>query len=493
MVGLRERKKAKLSPLFMSLSVIVLGSGLLLLYTSSSYISEYTSTIISQVDVSKMWSDNSVNTNDQALTGTEVVAIPGDRVASATIGNYMKHQDFETKVVSRYLCTGETIQNQLDDENIDENDLELFEDFPTFLTKGDRPPTKEYVVLSLTKDLSAVDYGFQAPISASLWKNHIGVEVIVFIITSIEGGEKEWTEHPKRSLIVKELGRVGAHVLFIPTEDNHTLLLGQNIRMYASLLPFVNDWDILTPSDVDIFPLRPAAFRFTPLFYCETKRGDGSRFLKRNSVGVVVYNAYCCGSFDLTVKGKKEHVSQMYPICHISMPSSEWKEIYIGEGVKFFNGQQTSQNSSFERDLGNAALHNLKSFYSQKQIDTRYKKPKGLFFADQHSVSLAIERSHWFPNSTLRIPRSTGRDRIDRGNWLAASDTICDVVRTKNDIHNYQNTALDDKEWNNNLLILDCLLQQGTGFNNEELKLLQKYRTGFKKVAMQIRASKKSA
>ena len=408
-----------------------------------------------------------------------IMVLPEHRVTSPDIGNYMKFSRFDSTVASRFLCKNISLDKPLEGGTVGEGQ------------GGTVVWPKEYVVLSVTKDLGLVDYSFQAPIAASLWIHHIGVEVIMFIITSKEGGKDEWTKHPKRRLIVEELERTGAHIIFVPAEEKHHMLLGQNMRMYASLLPFVNDWDIITPSDVDIFPLNRNAFRFSPLFYCR-KEIDGRVVLQRNSIGISIYNAFCCPESAVEIYFKpnkrKERASHMYPICHITMHSAQWKEVYISKAVDFMKTRMANDSSVFEEALGDSVLHNLYfNYYSRKELDARYSKPNGLFFADQFTISHAIEHSKWFPNGTLRITRDTGRDRIDRGNWPKEAKSMCEVVEGKNDVHNFQKTASNDGEWKRNIQVLECLQHHpGSHFTRKELQALKKYRSNFKKAAVAL-------
>ena len=399
------------------------------------------------------------------------ILIPEERLSSEKLARFINDDYFSTETASKYLCRGEELR------------AEVGKGHKSKGAAAAQP--KEYAVLSMTKDLGDVDYGFQAPIAASIWKNFIGSEVIVFIITSKRGGEADWTEHPKRGLIVKELRRVGAYVVFIPSEDNHQMILGQNIRMFASLLPFVNDWDILIPSDVDIFPTNPNMFKFLPLFYCERETEYGDSVFERNSINVVVYNAFCCGKFDLLnrITGTTDHVANMYPICNIVMPSLEWKSIYLQRAVEYMGNREVDTASlAFEEAMGEAVLKNLEKHYTREEINTPYEKPDGLFYSDQHSISQAIEHNlEDFKKMTLRLPRNTLRERIDRLFW--PRDAKCEDFLSMHDAHNFQNAAVDDAQWESDVTLLKCMSKGHDAFDYSEIESLIEYRQEFKDVS----------
>ena len=100
-------------------------------------------------------------------------------------------------------------------------------------------------------------YSFFMPITAMLWKNHIGFDTISILI----GNQDIWNKRKEGKLIYEETMKYSSKIKFLPVVPKmKSASTAQVSRIFASAHTEINDDDYLLSADVDMFPLHKKWF-----------------------------------------------------------------------------------------------------------------------------------------------------------------------------------------------------------------------------------------
>ena len=159
-----------------------------------------------------------------------------------------------------------------------------------------------YVILSANlDDLKSDFYFYYLPITCASWRR-IYYEPIVILVSA------DFSKlNDEGKLVIEYLNDMKVKTVRLKIRKELNLFVSMISRIFVGLLSddLVNDEDFVITSDADIIP-------FDKKYYYSFKAESD----------IVLWNAYCCGSFDF--KGKQY---TMYPLSHIGMRKKHWRQV----------------------------------------------------------------------------------------------------------------------------------------------------------------------
>lgn len=238
-------------------------------------------------------------------------------------------------------------------------------------------------------------YSFYLPLTSLIWRYRQRFEPVVFLIDDVPS-DYSWENFPVTSVILRYLSLWNfTNIYFLSPNQSYpenNVLIGQNSRLFASMMcNFPSDSWMLT-SDVDIWPVAPSSF-FKPR--------------KSSSTGIIL-NAFCCDTFTRSGVTFRE-----YPITNLGLYHRKWQELMDCQCSCFRENYQVGPRAPCLQKIVaqvNKQLGDMFRYGSGDEGSSRWSY-------DQHLFSHRLHSKADIFSSVELIGRDTLSDRIDRSSW----------------------------------------------------------------------------
>ena len=225
------------------------------------------------------------------------------------------------------------------------------------------------------------DYEFLVPLTALLWKEHIGYRPVVYLVGTID----EWSGST-HAVVLNALRGLGVERRFIDRLSGYGhSTVAQNVREHAAVNREISDEAWVMPADADLWPLRRDYYQQHETF--------GGR--------AVLYNAngdHFQGKAETDRRVREKIPYQSIPTCHVAMRAGTWRQAY-----RYASG-----------DVRQAVCATLDGWLRPKFDDPAYHDP-GFeeWMSDQRILTEHLIAQPWFPE--FRVDDKNRHDRFDEG------------------------------------------------------------------------------
>ena len=280
-------------------------------------------------------------------------------------------------------------------------------DWENLFTKNVDPITpKKFCIMSLDAN-SSQHYIFHLPITALSWRR-IGFEPIVFIVHTNQSNVNNLDQ-----TVIKNLRLIGVRVVYVQTFVAYEKITAMVIRLFCGLLPndIVGEQDFIITSDTDLYPIKSSYYNH--------------RLIDMNDQ-IIVWNAYCCGSF--------EHNNQkytMYPLGHVGMKKYMWKRVM--------------QLSNYDEAIsGQLVLNEINHIFGYNSTKRNHEIVKGdnTWYLDQKLVSVNIQNYEKLSTSLIMTRLSYAGERMDRSQTEATWRKLISNFDSITDVHSHQSERI---------------------------------------------------
>ena len=257
-------------------------------------------------------------------------------------------------------------------------------------------PVGRYSVISCSTPMrDQFNYAFILPLTVKAW-TRIQYHTLVLLV----GSQEYWLSSFPLRVVLSELSVTGARVVFIETSYEHTVMVSQTVRLFASDLFSWEDplRSSIVTSDADLWPMMAGAYDLA----------EGKNILSLNSE--------CCRKLN-----RHNLTFKMLPIGNIAMTVQQWRNIMHIDQSERSNAMNIQSQHRID------AISILKYFHAEFGDAVYRPTQKGEnegWYMDQIMISLRIEQwlNQFDVNRTMiqYVGRNTRRDRIDRRSWRSS-------------------------------------------------------------------------
>ena len=228
------------------------------------------------------------------------------------------------------------------------------------------------------------DYSFLIPLSALLWKRHIGFQPIIFLI----GNENDW-DTGRNKIVISALNTLEIKYKFVSFIDGYSEgTVAQNIRQHAAADKKIDDDTWIMMSDADLWPIRREFYHqhegYTGRAVCLYSNGD-----------------HFFGKKDVLSKFDAGGGFQSIPTCHVTMRAKDWRIAYEIDAVDDERAALLKTLKKMEPWLMSCADINL-----------------ARWCCDQWYITERLCRQPWFPDAAPPHPCPPGGRILSSENVL---------------------------------------------------------------------------